>query len=546
MSVAREQCRIERERREEAGRKLKDIYSLLTNKERAIDRLEKQISKCQLALTDLTQEANQKCLELQRQISENEQLSPNQLLVSPNQLFVSPNQLLDPTNQLRAPANQLTTPIQLLEPTNQLLDPTNQLLEPVNQLTTANQQLEPTNQMRAPANQLLDPTNQLLAGEERARLLQRMEAQEQELLELREQLTERTQSFENMHIKVQLAVRKLAQVQREKMDLEQLLHDSLPTGADKRGSRRSKKIHRQSIHTIISEINRMSDSHLVVHSSLPVQELRRPSDLPRAGEMRVRARVYSPDHTPSSSRKGSPSELELCATKQSPTESDLSLGAGRTQGLRGSQSSLSDIDTLTTVSDTSHIVDESVNERTEFDPGAPKLSIPRSRKKTAIKRKSSLRRIVNSFRGPRPPVPRELPGPVLLLEQPDSRRSRLEAAISAVERRNTQFLLWTPEELQAWVEVELGLPDAVGDAVRWQCRTVPLLLSMGDRDYELDLGIQEPLLRLKLMKAVQERVALSKASTPCLYSPYRGVSHDWIAGHWLPSLGLTQYSNNFR
>ena len=57
--VAREQCRTERERREESGRKLKDIYSLLTNKERAIDRLEKQLNKCQLDLTELTQEANQ-------------------------------------------------------------------------------------------------------------------------------------------------------------------------------------------------------------------------------------------------------------------------------------------------------------------------------------------------------------------------------------------------------------------------------------------------------------------------------------------------------
>ena len=485
--VAREQCRSEKERREESGRKLKDIYSILTNKERAIDRLEKQLSKCQLDLTELTQEANQKCLDLQRQISDRD--------------------------ELLAPATQL---------------------------------MQPEPKEAKASEQLIGAREQLIgAREERVRLLERMETQERQLLELKEQLTERTCSEEQMHLKVKNTVGKLELVQREKMELEQLLHETIPSGGDKRGSRRSKKIQRQSMHAMISEINRMSDSHLV-QASLPISHLRTHIEFPRGAELRARSQLYSPEHTPSSSRKGSPSELEMGATKQSPTESDLGANAGHNPGLRGSHSSLSDIDTMTTISDTSHIVDESITERTEFDPGAPKLSIPRSRRKTSLKRKSSLRRIVHSFRVPRPPNPRDLPAPVMLLEEPESRRSRLEIAISAVERQNTQFLLWAPEALQAWVEVELGLPETVGDSVRWQCKTVPMLLSMGDRDYEQELGIQEPLLRLKLMKAVQERVALSKASMPCLYSPYRGVHHDWIASQWLPSLGLTQYNNNFR
>ena len=486
---------MERERREESGRKLKDIYCLLTNKERAIDKLEKQLSKCQLDLTDLTQEANRKCLDLQRQLSNRELTTEN-------------------TNQAGD-----NTEVQLVGTEKQLIGTEKQLVGTEKQLVESDK--------------------------ERDQLLERLELQARELSELRDQLMERRESEQQMHLKVQRTVGKLSQVQKEKMELEQLLHDTLPTGADKRGSRRSKKVQRQSMHTIITEINRMSESSQIVQSSLPVTLLTRPMDLPR-GNFRSRPQVYSPDHTPSSSRKGSPSDWDLGASKQSPTESDLGASTGHNPALRGSHSSLSDIDTVTTISDTSHIVDEMVNERTEFDPGAPKLSIPRSRKKTSLKRKSSLRRIVHSFRGQRQPPPRDLPTPVLLLEESETRRARLETAISGVERNNLQFLLWSPEALQAWVEIELGLPEQIGESVRWQCRTVPMLLSMGDRDYEQELGIQEPLLRLKLMKAVQERVALTKASTPCLYSPYRGVHHEWIAAHWLPSLGLTQYNNNFR
>ncbi|KAI6657246.1 Liprin-alpha-4-like [Oopsacas minuta] len=69
-----------------------------------------------------------------------------------------------------------------------------------------------------------------------------------------------------------------------------------------------------------------------------------------------------------------------------------------------------------------------------------------------------------------------------------------------------------------------------------------MLLSFGKRDYEQELGILQPLLRLNPMNAVQERAALSKASTPCLYPTYRAVDYEWIASHWLPSLGLTQYT----
>ena len=165
------------------------------------------------------------------------------------------------------------------------------------------------------------------------------------------------------------------------MDLEQILHERMEPANQRRGSRRTKKASRQSI----TEINRTSGALGDTSHSLSHRRLHEP--VRQTGRQR-RVHNYSPDVTPFSSRKSSPIE----ETKQSPTESE-----GMGSALRGSHSSLSDIDTVTTVLDNSHIVDESLFERTEMDPGAPKLSLSHSRKKS-FKRKSSIRRIVSSFR----------------------------------------------------------------------------------------------------------------------------------------------------
>ena len=464
---------MERERREESNKKLKDLYSLLTNKERAIDKLEKQLTKCQRDLADLTQEANRRCLELQERINEFQSSQDVDVALSENQL----------TEPISAPEIRLIAPVNI-------------------------------------------PDSQLTENES---LKEKFRSQETELRELRGELEERGRTERLMKLRLQQTVEKLSLVQKDKMDLEQILHENIGPANQRRGSRRTKKASRQSMHNMIAEINRMS---LGESQSLPPRRL---PDTVRQSDRQRRTDTCSPDVTPYSSRKSSPVD----ETKQSPTESE---GVG--PALRGSHSSLSDIETVTTVSDNSQLVDESI-ERTEMDPGAPKLSLSRSRKKS-LKRKSSIRRIVSSFRTNRPTVPEEPSVPMAPYEPPEGRLTRLESAISLAERQNTQFLLWSPEALQGWVEVELGLPESVGEAVRWQCRNVSMLLSMGERDYEQELGITQPLLRLKLMKAVQERVALSKASTPCLYSPYRGVNHLWLASQWLPSLGLSQYSNNFR
>ena len=479
----------------EAAKKQKELYALLTNKERALDRQEKQLGRLQLELAELTQDANRRCLELQDKLEERER-AISELKAGKD------DQLTGSDTQVNGREDQLTR------------DP-----EPIIE--------------EQPVEQLFVPQHT-----EVAELRDRVAAQEMELQAMREQLLQSAEADQVVRSSLRGTISKLSQVERDRMELKQLLQDNL-TANQKRGSRRQRRTQRQSLNNMITEMKRMSATTAPV--SVEQEEGLAPKISHSWSQRHPRPHLYSPEATPDNSRKSSPTDD---ARKQSPTESELSL-SGVGPALLGSQSSLSDIETATSVSDSSHLVDEGVRERTEFDPGPPSLRL--SHKKGGLKRKSSLRRIVSSLRVSKGAGPREVPGtPPPTREALGVRQARLEVSLQAVERENTQFLLWPPDALQAWVEVELGLPDSVGVAVRYQCRTVPMLLSMSERDYEMELSIQQPLLRLKLMKAVQERAALSNAGMPCLYSPYRGVNHDWIATCWLPSLGLSQYSNNFR
>ena len=227
------------------------------------------------------------------------------------------------------------------------------------------------------ANQLTNPID----ASDNKDLKEKLRCKETETIELREELEEKDRSERLMKLRLQQTVEKLSLVQKDKMDLEQILHERMEPANQRRWFRRTKKASRQSI----AEINRMSDAVGDTSHSLSHRRLQEPV---RQTDRQRNAHNYSPDVTPFSSRKSSPIE----ETKQSPTESE---GVG--PALRGSHSSLSDIDTVTTVLDNSHIVDESLFERTEMDPGAPKLSLSHSRKKS-FKRKSSIRRIVSSFR----------------------------------------------------------------------------------------------------------------------------------------------------